>query len=506
MAMQGNSDAQLVDDRAVAAPTAAADAQAVDAKAEAQAEARLASRSESGIEVIDLWEKGRLPGKQWLFRVRDPQRESYVSKRWAKLVPGWAWAEEKKSELRLGLTSSGRAPFELVAREYREQLEERGMNARYIKEVKRLAEAVVTAGATDMRAEGFAKKVRSWIADAPSFVEGREKPGPITKNRWLVILKSIAKMGVTRFGLRTNPLTPIKPFKEDKTVKTALRVDQLRAMVADERAGHAYYRMACLLVYVGLRVEEAAHVRWDLVDLEARTITLRVIRDARGKVVWAPKGNKERVTPVLDELAELLAAMPKEERGEWVVADDAFRRMEGKGHWESFRDYLEDACDIEPGDLSPHCTRHTWTALMLATGASPNRVRRWLGHEKLSTTDIYADAEASFEKVVAGWPRAEIRLRAKPVAKPTSFVLDATQDLAGFLREHLVAGGKLEELAAVAGVPVATLRAWFVDGVPEAVRQYVAALAAHATLAATARSGSKSPATLTASHAALPAP
>jgi integrase len=452
---------------------------------------------EDGIELLDMWAiNGHQRGKRWRFRVWDPRRRSWKSKRYpdGEKADGRAWAEDQRALLRWELTSSGALPFVSVAAEYVAAQRGRGLNERYIEEVERVATAVVEAGAVDLRSSSFQTTVRDWLVAAPSFAEGKEPPGPVTKNRWLVELKSIGKLGVTKFGLRTNPLTGIKRFKVDKRVKTALRVDELRRMVADARAVDRYYLMACLLVYGGFRVDEAAHVRWEWIDREAKAITIRVIRDAKGRVLWAPKGNKERIAPLLGELADILDQVPEKDRHGWVVADGLMRRYDDKNQWKAFRRYLT-ACDVdaEERDLSPHCTRHTWTAIMLATGRSPMWVRRALGHEKLSTTDLYADAETMFEHVVKDWPRGEMRLRpARIVAPPPPVVvIDPAKDALSFLHEYLAGGRTFEQLAAASGVAAEVLKGWVVNGVPDAVRHYVAA-----RLAAMLASPSDAPAAL----------
>lgn len=436
---------------------------------------------DDGIDLVDVWAtRGHQRGKRWLFRVRDPRRRSWKSKAWAdgKKSDGRQWAEDQRALLRWELTSSGALSFAAVAAEYVADQRARGLNERYVDEVERVAAAVVEAGGLDLKASGFESMVRDWLAGAPSFAAGKEPPGPVTKNRWLVMLKSIAKLAVTKFGLKSNPLTGIKRFKADKTVKNALRIDELRRMVADDRAGDGYFRMACLLVYTGMRVDEAAHARWEWIDRDAKVITIRVQRDAKGRLLWAPKGNKERRAPLLSELQEVLDQVADCDRHGWLVGDPLVRRYDDKNQWKAFRRYLG-LCgvDAEERDLSPHCTRHTWTAIRLATGVSPNRVRRDLGHEKLSTTDLYADAETLFEHIVKDWPKGEMRLRPAKAKAPTELVvtIDPKRDPLSFLHEYLAGGGTFEQLATISGVPIGALKAWVVDGVPEAVRQYVAA-------------------------------
>jgi hypothetical protein len=89
---------------------------------------------------------------------------------------------------------------------------------------------------------------------------------------------------------------------------------------------------------------------------------------------------------------------------------------------------------------------------------------------------------------VKDWPRGEICLRHPPrgAAAPAGFVLDCDRDPREVLDLFLARGGKVEQLAATAGVPAAVLRTWLLDGIPEAVRQYLAVLAGAARLAAAA--------------------
>jgi integrase len=492
----------------------------------------------------------------WDKRTRNYVSEAFDD---GKKAEGWAWAEHQRALLNQGKTGAGAVLFEAVGMRYVDDLRKAGRVESHVDEIERLYRAAVAAGATDMRDPEFARKVRDWLADAPCFFkpdDGRliklrerlagsatrlqraeayaatgpkryaakaakrlaqararhardaqlvraeeqrvadamRRPSPVTKNRWLVELKSIAK-SARRFGVADNPLTEIKPFKADTRVKTALRLEELRAMVADARAGDGYFRQAATLVYTGMRADEAAHVRKEWIDREAGTITLRVIRDAQGRVTWAPKGNKERIVPILAELGDLVDAwLAADVAGGgsattgWLVGDESLVRLEEKGHWKEFRAYLG-RCGIDAAarDLSPHCTRHTWTALRLATGTSPNRLRRELGHAKLETTDIYAEAELLYEKAVRDWPRGEICLRRPPrAAAAPGFVLDVDQDPIAFLERFLAQGGRLEQLAAAGGVPLSVLRAWFIDGVPDVVRQYLAVVGAHAQLAAAA--------------------
>lgn len=428
-----------------------------------------------GIEDVDQWaKKGHRRGKRWLFRVWDAHHRRWKSKAFAddNKRAGWTWAEDQRSRLNLGLAATGTLPFSAIAEDYVTTMRQRGLGEVNILEVERITAAVIAAGATDLHSDTFAKTVRTWLASATSFAKGRTMAlSPITKNRWLRHLKAVAESAVgKRYGLHANPLKDLKGTKEDKALQPTLRLDELRALViGDVHPADPHYLAGCFMVYAGMRVGEAHHVRWEWIDLGARTIHVRVIRDARGLLVWAPKGNKERIIPLQRELAEILDAWPWRQATGWAHEADEFRAMDASGHWMTFRRYLV-RCGLAARDLHPHCTRHTWAAMMLATGASPTLVRRAMGHVSLVTTDGYANAESAYTTAVRGWPRGELCLRRAPTALPP--------DPLAFLREHVQAGGRLVDLAGAAGVPVATCEAWLREGLPESARQYAALLAA----------------------------
>lgn len=416
-----------------------------------------------GIRIIDQHARlGHTNAKHWLFRVWDPRRRQWKSKAFDKRADGHAWAGAMRARFNLGIASAGRLPFALVADDYVQAMTERGLVAVHVREARLVCDAVVAAGGDDLLDDAFAATVRKWLATAPTFAPGRTTaPGNVTKNRWLRLLKSACLHAVRHHGLRANPLHGVKPLKVAHRLKATLRIDELRAMVSDERRADPYYLAACLLLYAGLRGGEALFARWEWLELDAQVMVLRSTK------AYPIKRNRERAVPVLDELRDLLLSWPDRPSHGYIVPGDAFRALENKGRWVAFRDYIG-RCSLDARDLHPHATRHTWASVMLATGASVMWVRRALGHSSLITTDGYSDAEAQFGGVVRGWTRCQMFLR-----RPAPGT--AIEDPLAWLRAYLASGGTVAQLAAASAVPPATLSAWLIDGPPEAVRHLFAA-------------------------------
>jgi integrase len=152
------------------------------------------------------------------------------------------------------------------------------------------------------------------------------------------------------------------------------------------------------MVYAGLRADEARMIRWR--DFEWSAGMLMVKLDAGGQV----KRRRERIVPIQDELREFL------EPYEGKPADPVCGL--GPGNLgRAFEDYLHYR-GIERAGRTPHSCRHSYAALMTATGVPIQLVGAWMGHSNFKTTMEYTKMAArySFDKRVQSWERGEMVL------------------------------------------------------------------------------------------------
>jgi integrase/recombinase XerC len=158
----------------------------------------------------------------------------------------------------------------------------------------------------------------------------------------------------------------------------------------DDAAGWVIKRdlALCLLLYgAGLRIGEALALDRKAVgttpaDLRCLTVT--------------GKGGRERLVPILPEIAEALgaylAACPHPAsasaplfvgvRGKRLQAPLIRRRMQG----------LRRRCGL-PENATPHALRHSFATHLLAGGADLRVIQELLGHASLSTTQGYTAVE-----------------------------------------------------------------------------------------------------------------
>jgi site-specific recombinase XerD len=153
-----------------------------------------------------------------------------------------------------------------------------------------------------------------------------------------------------------------------------------------------------LLLRLGLRCEEVAHLKWKDVDWQAGSIRVCSQKSGRGRILPLP----EDVGKALAAYLQMFHAMPV-----WVfdssrvTFSDERRRL----HIQGITHYFFKCAGVVGG--SAHSLRHTVATNMVNHGASFKEVADLLGHRWLCTTFIYAKLDMkSLAQVALPWPSA----------------------------------------------------------------------------------------------------
>ena len=157
-----------------------------------------------------------------------------------------------------------------------------------------------------------------------------------------------------------------------------------------------------LLYACGLRVSELVGLPLSAVFLQEGILRVR------------GKGDKERLVPMGEQAAEMVARYCREARPVLLgkrVSDVLFVSARGgamsrRAFWQLIHDYAIAVGITAP--VSPHTLRHAFATHLVNHGADLRVVQLLLGHSSLSTTQIYTHvAEARLAKVFAAHhPRA----------------------------------------------------------------------------------------------------
>jgi len=137
-------------------------------------------------------------------------------------------------------------------------------------------------------------------------------------------------------------------------------------------------RIVLVMLYAGLRLSEVASLKWQDVDLDAGTLTVR-----KGK------GGHSRVIPLHDRLKADLERTPEEDQRGAVCGHRDGRPLSYKSIPHVFDRWLKGA----GLDISAHQLRHTFATRMLWAGADLRTIQRLLGHASLETTARYLNLE-----------------------------------------------------------------------------------------------------------------
>ncbi len=225
-----------------------------------------------------------------------------------------------------------------------------------------------------------------------------------TINKKLSALRSFFRYALKRRLVEKDPAHAVVGLKKPKPLPQFVREGEMDRLLDNVDWGDGYKdvraRTLLLLLYeTGLRRSELTGL--DDGDIDFETSQLKV----------TGKRNKQRIVPFGPELAETLRKYVIV-RDEQVKGDcDAFflsdkgHRMTGQQVYEIVHRYLTGATSLKK--RSPHVLRHSFATAMLNNGAGLESIRNLLGHESVSTTEIYA--HTTFEQLKRVYKEAHPR-------------------------------------------------------------------------------------------------
>lgn len=216
-----------------------------------------------------------------------------------------------------------------------------------------------------------------------------------TTARKLATLRSFYKFLVKRGQLAGNPVSSIKTPKQDKKLPKFLEYEQVQKLLntppTDNWLGVRDRAMLEVLYSTGMRVSELVALNLEDVDFLGEVIHVR------------GKGKKERICPIGSSALQAIQHYI-EYRNKRIQADPNFdtkvlfankhgKRLSTRSVRRKMDKYLI-AAGLDPA-ISPHTLRHSFATHMLNNGADLRSVQELLGHQSLSTTQIYTHVTTS---------------------------------------------------------------------------------------------------------------
>ena len=192
--------------------------------------------------------------------------------------------------------------------------------------------------------------------------------------------------------------------KKSKPLPQFLREGEMDKLLDMQEWGGSYndVRARTILLFfyeTGLRRSELVGLNDEDVDLAARQLKV------------TGKRNKQRVIPFGEELSEALVRYLTirdcqiERNSNALFLNDKGERISGGQVYALVRRYLTMVTSLKK--RSPHVLRHTFATAMLNNGAGLESIKSLLGHESVSTTEIYT--HTTFEQLKRVYKEAHPR-------------------------------------------------------------------------------------------------
>ena len=273
-------------------------------------------------------------------------------------------------------------------------LSERGASGNtvenYQRDIKRFQSSQQTRDSS--LADADTADIRSYLGEL-----AKDKFAPRTAARHLSALRQFYRFLQAEDLCPENPCASVEGPRLGRTLPKILSEDQVALLLAAARSripgensrtrGKAdairLLALVELLYATGLRVSE-------LVELPLQNVV-----KGRKCLLVRGKGDKERIVPVGEPAEAALTNylefrdlhLGKVKRSKWLFPSRG-------GHLTRHRfaqilKHLAIEAGLPPENVSPHVLRHAFASHLLANGADLRAVQKMLGHEDISTTQIY---------------------------------------------------------------------------------------------------------------------
>lgn len=207
-----------------------------------------------------------------------------------------------------------------------------------------------------------------------------------TISRHISSLRSFYKYMLKENYIVKNPMTLISNPKQESKLPHFLYYNELETILnipdKSKPLGQRDSVILELLYSTGIRVSELVNIK--LKDINLSTRKIRILG----------KGNKERIVLYGEYLKNLLDIYLNDGREKLVKNNQEYLVLNKNGSGLTTRGVRVIIDNIlKKGEIdfhiSPHVLRHTFATHMLDSGADLKSVQELLGHENLSTTQIY---------------------------------------------------------------------------------------------------------------------
>jgi integrase/recombinase XerD len=270
----------------------------------------------------------------------------------------------------------------------------------YLNDVSKLEEFISNEKGNKPPSEVTYKDIRDFIAEV-----GNGSDSARTQARLISGIRAFYRYLLLEGAVEENPATLVESPKLGLKLPQVLTLDEINRIIAaidlSKPEGHRNRSIIETLYSCGLRVSELVNLR--LTDIHRK----------EGFLLITGKGNKQRLVPFgsvalkeIDNYIEKRKLLPS-------ITDENILYLNRRGNklsrvmvFTMIKD-LADKAGIKK-KISPHTFRHSFATHLVERGADLRAVQEMLGHESITTTEIYTHLDRSFlrDTLILFHPRA----------------------------------------------------------------------------------------------------
>lgn len=223
--------------------------------------------------------------------------------------------------------------------------------------------------------------------DLKKYIATLQDKNSRTISHYITVINSYYSFLVNENIIKENPCNNLSSPKVAKKLPNYLTEDEIDRLLDIRLLTPFDYRnkaMMELLYATGLRITELCSLK--ITDVDINNCFIRVMG----------KGKKERIVPVTDLALNYLALYVTEYRNlilknkisDYLFISNSLTNISRQGFFKILKKECKRA-GIEK-NVSPHVLRHSFATHLLKNGADLRIIQELLGHEDISTTQIYA--------------------------------------------------------------------------------------------------------------------
>lgn len=261
----------------------------------------------------------------------------------------------------------------------------------FLKTEKKLGDNTINSYMLDL--DDFFKAFNSSIEsctkkDILSYISSINGLEVSTVNRHISSLKSFFNYLVDESIIKVSPIEEVSSLKKTKKLPKYLSISEVNKLLNIPLNSEFDYRnkaMLELMYATGLRVSELVSIEYSNIDFENSIIRIN------------GKGKKERIIPLGEVASYYLKVYLNDYRSKLLkrnTYNQVFLNNHGKPITrQGFNYILENIRELTgiEKEITPHVLRHSFATHLLEGGADIRSIQEMLGHENISTTNIYTE-------------------------------------------------------------------------------------------------------------------